>query len=92
MKICNASGVGICVNCNGIPPATDGYNYGDVCRKTTQKIMDEIEIYAEKHDSAKSIGSEYIWQDDEAQVDAIELVGKIFDLFTEEVVEEGEEE
>lgn len=84
MKICNATGVGICVNCNGIPPVTKGYNHGDVCRKTAQKIMDEIGEYAEKHDSAKSIGSEYIWQDDEAQVDAIELVGKIFDLFAEE--------
>lgn len=52
------------------------------------KIMNLIEEYAEKHDSAKSVGAEYIWQDDEAQVDAIELVGKIFDLFTEEVEEE----
>ena len=42
MKICNVTGVGICVNCNGIPPATDGYNHGEVCRKTAQKIMDVV--------------------------------------------------
>lgn len=52
------------------------------------KIMNLIEEYAEKHDLAKSVGAEYIWQDDEAQVDAIELVGNIFDLFAEEAIEE----
>ena len=85
MKICNATGNGICVNCNGTPPVVDGYDHGDVCRKTAQKIMDEIEEYANTHDLAKSVGAEYIWQNDKAQVDAIELVGKIFDLFAEEV-------
>lgn len=84
MKVCNATGVSICVNCDGTPPVVKGYNYGDICRKTAQKIMDEIEEYANVHDSAKSIGAEYIWQNDKAQVDAIELVGKIFDLFAEE--------
>ena len=80
-KICNATGCGVCVNCNGIPPVADGLNYGDVCRKTVQSIMDEIGEYANMHELAKSLGAEYIYQDDEAQVDAIELVGKIFDIF-----------
>lgn len=43
MKICNRTGCGVCVNCNGVPPIIDGYNYGDICRKTAQSIMDEIE-------------------------------------------------
>ena len=89
MKICNRTGCGVCVNCNGVPPIIDGYNYGDICRKTAQSIMDEIEEYANAHKLAKDIGAEYIWQDDEAQVDAIELVGKIFNLFAEEA--EGHE-
>ena len=50
-------------------------------------ILTLIDRYAEKHKSAKSVGAEYIWQDDEAQVDAIELVGKIFDIFAEEAEE-----
>lgn len=55
-------------------------------------ILSLIDKYAKKHDLAKRVGAEYIWQDDEAQVDAIELVGKIFDLFAEEASEEEEEE
>lgn len=43
MKICNASGCGVCVNCNGIPPTTNGYSHGDICRKTVQNIMNYIE-------------------------------------------------
>lgn len=87
MKICNRTGNGVCVNCNGTPPTFQGYSFGDICRKTAQKIMDEIGEYANTHVAAKSIGAEYIWQDDEAQVDAIELVGKIFDIFAEEAEE-----
>lgn len=50
-----------------------------------EKIMNLIEKYANKHELAKECGSEYIYQDDEAQVDAIDLVGKIFDLYANEV-------
>ena len=46
-----------------------------------EQIMKLIETYADKHDLAKECGSEYIYQSDKAQVDAIELVGKIFDLY-----------
>lgn len=53
-----------------------------------KEIMKLLGEYAEKHKSAKSVGAEYIWQNDEAQVDAIELVGKIFDLYAEGCAEE----
>ena len=48
-----------------------------------EKIIKLIDTYAEKHKLAKALGSEYINQDDKAQVDAIELVGRIFDLFVD---------
>ena len=48
-----------------------------------EKIMSLIEDYARKHDLAKECGGEYIYQSDRAQVDAIELVSKIFDLYAE---------
>ena len=48
-----------------------------------EKIIKLIDTYAEKHKLAKALGSEYINQDDKAQVEAIELVGRIFDLFVD---------
>lgn len=48
------------------------------------KIMNLIEKYAEKHELAKECGSEYIFQSDRAQIDALELVGDIFDLYADE--------
>ena len=48
-----------------------------------EKIIKLIDIYAEKHELAKILGSEYISQNDKAQVDAINLVGRIFDLFVD---------
>lgn len=45
--------------------------------------MEEIKAliagYAEKHPLAEEMGGEYIMQDDEAQVDALQLVCDIFD-------------
>lgn len=49
----------------------------------TEKIMNLIERYAEKHELAKECGGEYIWQSDDAQEDAIDLVCDIFDLYAE---------
>ena len=54
------------------------------------KISELITKYASKHDLAKSCGSEYIYQSDSAQVDAIELVSKIFDLYASQEEEEDE--
>lgn len=43
MKICDATGCGICCNCDGTPPVRNGYSHGDICRKTVQAIMDHLE-------------------------------------------------
>ena len=43
MKICDVSGCGVCVSCNGIPPKRNGYSCGDICRKTVQNIMNHIQ-------------------------------------------------
>lgn len=44
-----------------------------------ENLMVLINEYAEIHPLAVECGSEYISQDDDAQVDAIELVCMIFD-------------
>lgn len=45
--------------------------------------MEEIKAliagYVERHPLAEELGGEYIWQNDEAQEDAIQLVADIFD-------------
>ena len=56
--------------------------------KNEAKIVDLLKEYADKHTLALECGGEYVWQDDEAQEDAIELVGAIFD----NLMTEGEEE
>lgn len=43
---------------------------------TLQKLIVE---YANTHESAVECGSEYIYQNDDAQVDALDLVCAIFD-------------
>ena len=48
------------------------------------KIGDMVSEYARKHPAAKTCGSEYIMQDDEAQEDALLLACKIFDSICEE--------
>lgn len=42
MKICNATGNGICVGCNRTPPKINGYSYGELCRYTVQNIIDAL--------------------------------------------------
>lgn len=57
--------------------------------KNEAEIVDLLKEYADKHTLALECGGEYVWQDDEAQEDAIELVGAIFDkLMTESEEEE----
>ena len=48
------------------------------------KIRKLIEKYAENHNLAEELGSEYINQDNKAQTDAIKLVCDIFDLYVNE--------
>ena len=45
------------------------------------KIMHLIDKYAEKHELVTHCAGEYIYQSDEAQVDAIDLVSNIFDIY-----------
>lgn len=47
------------------------------------KVMHLIDEYAEKHDLVNTCAGEYIYQSDEAQVDAIDLVSNIFDIYNE---------
>ena len=45
-----------------------------------QDVINLIDKFVDEHgDIALSCGSEWMYQDDEAQVDALELVGKILD-------------
>ena len=49
-----------------------------------EDIEDLISMYFRKHELAKELGGEYICQNDKAQVDAIQLVSDICDLYAEE--------
>lgn len=44
-----------------------------------EEAMVLLAEYIEKHQTAVACGSEYIMQDNEAQVDALQLVCNIFD-------------
>jgi hypothetical protein len=44
-----------------------------------EEVMALLAGFIEKHPSAVECGGEYIMQDDEAQVDALQLVCDIFD-------------
>ena len=43
MKICNATGNGICVNCNHTPPTINGWSYGNICRIDVEGILAALE-------------------------------------------------
>ena len=49
-----------------------------------EKVMKLLSEYAEKHTLSAECGSEYIMQDNQAQVDALELVSDIFDSMEEQ--------
>ena len=42
MKICNKTGCGVCVNCDGTPPFTNGVSHGDICRKKVEHIIEYL--------------------------------------------------
>lgn len=56
----------------------------NITKQSLAKIIDAMKKYADKHELAMDCGSEYIMQDDEAQVDALDLVCKIFDTLSED--------
>lgn len=77
IKICNATGCGVCYHCDGIPLVTNGYQHGDICRKVVQNVMD----YLEDGDLYKfSDGKLYrvtvkecqFYEEEECQIDDIE--------------------
>lgn len=43
MKICTATGNGVCVNCNHIPPKINGFSYGDICRMDAEDVLSALE-------------------------------------------------
>lgn len=45
-------------------------------------IMDSIDAYAEKHPLAVEAGADYVYQNDKAQVDALNLVADIFEKYS----------
>lgn len=49
----------------------------------TNKILKLINDYAEVHPLATKCGAEYISQDDDAQIGALQLVCEIFDAISE---------
>lgn len=51
--------------------------------KIEKEIMNLIMKYGEEHKLAIEVGSEYIFQNDEARIDAEILVGDIFDIISQ---------
>jgi hypothetical protein len=49
----------------------------------TEELLVLLAGYMDKHPLVAECGSEYIYEDDEAQRDAIELVANIFDSLME---------
>ena len=47
-------------------------------RENVEELINE---YFKKHELAKTLGGEYIYQNDKAQVDALELVSDICDEY-----------
>lgn len=51
--------------------------------KRAEEIKDLIEYFFKRHPLAKELGGEYIAQNDDSRVDAIDLVSAIADLYSE---------
>lgn len=62
-------------------PALEAYKIRarEIVTVVSSSLLQLISEYADKHELATECGSEYIYQDDEAQKDAIKLVADIFD-------------
>lgn len=56
----------------------------NITKQSLAKIIDAMKKYADKHELAMDCGSEYIMQNDEAQIDALDLVCKIFDTLSDD--------
>ena len=56
----------------------------NITKQSLVRIINIIKKYADKHEFAMDCGSEYIMQNDEAQIDALDLVCKIFDTLSDD--------
>lgn len=64
-----------------------------VANAYTEAILTLIDKYVDKHgDIALSCGSEWMFQDDEGQVDALDLVGNILDILQDFPDDEQDEQ
>lgn len=61
-------------------------------RVDVTEIVNRIKEFINKHPLLEEVGSEYIYQDDEATEDALELVADISDILHQKWVEEHEKE
>lgn len=60
------------------------YNSAEQALLTATEVLELVDAFVEKHgDIALSCGSEWLYQSDRGQVDAIELVSKILDSLSE---------
>lgn len=50
-------------------------------------LKSKVESFAKRHPSAVTCGAEYIYQDDDARIDALDFVAEIF----EHIAEDSEE-
>lgn len=53
-----------------------------------KEICKLISDYCEKHPAAPRCGSEYVYQNDNANIDAVELVAEIMDVFQYECIKD----
>ena len=60
----------------------------NITKQSLVRIINIIKKYADEHELAIKRGGEYIMQNDEAQVDALDLVYNIFNILSEDNKEE----
>lgn len=74
----------IWVNEQGAKKATPNLQERVRASEIATMIAERICLYVEKHGNISlQIGSEWMFQDDDAQVDALSLVGDVLDLLKE---------
>ena len=56
----------------------------NITKQSLVRIINIIKKYADEHELATKCGGEYIMQNDEAQINALNLVCKIFDTLSDD--------
>lgn len=67
---------------DGIPSNIDKSRFEQAVTLTS-KVLHQVNQYVKKHPLALECGGEYIMQDDNAQIDALEAMCAIFDSLSE---------